>query len=105
MARIGLNIRVDVQKILKERLYKGEKGVYLDLNTFIDTDKEDTYGNHGFISQATSKEEREQGVQTPILGNCKVFFNDSQAQPTPSHAGQPVQSVGADVALNDDIPF
>jgi len=80
MARIGISIRIDVTKIEKARIYKGEKGSYLDLTTFIDTDNKDQYDNHGFIAQSVSKEEREQGIKTPILGNCKVFFSDLQAQ-------------------------
>lgn len=74
--KIGISISVDVTKIDKARIFEGKKGKYLDLTTFIDTDKDDEYGNHGFISQSTKKEERERGVQTPILGNCKVFYQD-----------------------------
>ena len=104
MANIGVSIRIDVKKILKERLFEGEKGTYLDLTTFIDTDKEDQYGNHGFISQSVSKEERDQNVQTPILGNCKVFYGNqsSQApQPASQQAG-PEYNAGD---LDQDIPF
>jgi len=80
MAKLGISIKIDVKKILKERLYQGAKGTYVDLTTFIDTDNVDQYDNNGFISQSVSKDERDQGVKTPILGNCKVFFNDSQQQ-------------------------
>ena len=67
--KVGLSVRIDVTKIEKERLYKGSKGTYLDLTTFVDTDQVDQYDNNGFISQSVDKEEREQGVKTPILGN------------------------------------
>ena len=67
--KVGLSVRIDVTKIDKERLYKGEKGTYLDLTTFVDTAEQDQYENNGFISQSVDKEEREKGVQTPILGN------------------------------------
>jgi len=104
MAKIGLSVRIDVTKILKERLYKSAKGTYLDLTTFIDTEQMDQYENHGFISQSVTKEEREQNVQTPILGNCKVFFNDSQPaqQPAPQ---RPVQQPSQEFDDNEDIPF
>jgi len=104
MAKIGINISIDVKKIEKARLFEGKKGTYLDLTTFIDLDTEDQYGNHGFISQSTSKEERESNVQTPILGNCKVFYKESQGgyqnQPNPTYtpAAQPD-------SFSDDIPF
>ena len=85
MAKLGISIKIDVKKILKERLFNGQKGTYLDLTTFIDLDNVDQYDNNGFISQSVSKDERDQGVKTPILGNCKVFFNDSQQQPQQQH--------------------
>ena len=93
MARLGVSVRIDVTKIDKERLYKGEKGTYLDLTTWVDTDTADQYGNNGFISQSTTKEEREAGTQTPILGNVRVFHTDSSAAP----------SKQAD--LEEDVPF
>ena len=100
MARFGLNIKVDVNKIKKSRLFKGEKGTYLDLTTFINTEEEDQYGNHGFISQATSKEERGQGVKTPILGNVKVFFSDSSERQEERPPNFPSDDVD-----EDEIPF
>jgi len=100
MSKIGINISIDVSKIDKSRLFKGKKGTYLDLTTFIDPDKPDQYEQHGFISQSTSKEEREQGTQTPILGNCKVFFTEGGSS---AGSPQPAQSM-ADLD-SDDIPF
>lgn len=102
MARIGISVRIDVTKIEKSRLYKGEKGTYLDLTTFIDTENRDQYDNHGFISQSVTKEEREQNIQTPILGNCKVFFSDLQPQQAPQ--AQKPQSQNNDF-VDDDLPF
>jgi hypothetical protein len=93
--KVGLSVRIDVTKIEKERLYKGSKGTYLDLTTFVDTDQVDQYDNNGFISQSVDKEEREQGVKTPILGNVKVFFTDGSDQPIVQQATQ----------ITEDIPF
>jgi len=104
MAKIGLTISIDVTKIDKTRLFKGKKGVYMDLTTFIDTKNPDQYEQHGFISQSSSKEEREQGIKTPILGNCKVFFDStaSQSSETPVEGpNDPIPS-GDD---SEDIPF
>ena len=96
--KIGLSVRIDVTKIEKARLYAGAKGTYLDLTTFVDTDQQDQYENNGFISQSVDKEEREQGVQTPILGNVKVFFTDG-AQSAPQSAPQ------SKAVIDEDIPF
>jgi hypothetical protein len=85
---LGISIKIDVTKIDKARLHQGQKGTYLDLTTFIDTEQEGQYGDHGFISQSQSKEERQNGAEKmPILGNCKVFFKKEadapQAPPPP----------------------
>ena len=98
--KVGLSIKLDVTKIDKERLFQGAKGTYLDLTTVIDTAEQDQYENNGFVSQATSSEEREQGVKTPILGNVKVFFTDGEAG-----AANNVKSAAAPAAIDEDIPF
>ena len=96
--RIGLSIKINVSKIDKNRIFKGKTGNYLDLTTFIDLDNEGHYGDHGFISQSVSKEEKNNGVQTPILGNCKVFYRDDKQQ-------QSRQEPEQQSAIDDDIPF
>lgn len=102
MPKLGLSIKIDVTKIDKSRLFKGEKGTYLNLTTIIDTENQDQYGNNGFISQETSREERQNGVKTPILGNTKVFWSDSgQSHPHQSSASQQAP----DDDFDDDIPF
>ena len=93
--KVGLSVRIDVTKIDKERLYKGEKGTYLDHTTFVDTAEQDQYENNGFISQSVDKEEREKGVQTPILGNVKVFYTDGESAPVQSNSAP----------ITEDIPF
>jgi hypothetical protein len=112
MAKLGISIRVDVTKIDKARLFEGKKGTYLDLTTFIDLDHQDEYGNNGFISQSVNKEEREQGIQTPILGNTKVFYSDDKQAQYQSPPKPASPSAGADYGapqggdyLDDQIPF
>ena len=90
--KVGLNISIDVSKIDKSRLYKGEKGNYLNLTTFVDIDNKDKYDNNGFISQSVTKEERTNGVQTPILGNVRVMYTDTGSAP-------------AQAELEEDVPF
>ncbi len=102
--KIGISIKLDVSKIDESRLFKGEKGTYLDLTTFIDTDQQDQYGNNGFISQSTTKEENNAGVKTPILGNTKVFYQQpqqpAQQQPQSAPASRPFKD-----EFDDTIPF
>ena len=94
--KLGIEVKIDVTKIDKARLYQGEKGKYLTMTTFVDTDTKDEYGNNGFISESTTKEERLSGMQRPILGNVKVFHKDAQ----PGHA-----PVAAPANEYDDVPF
>ena len=81
MAKIGVSLKIDVSKIDKARLFKGQKGTYLDATAFIDLDQLDQYGNSGMITQDVSKEEKQQGVKGNILGNSKVFWSDGQQAP------------------------
>jgi hypothetical protein len=101
--KLGISVKIDVSKIDKSRLYKGQKGTYLDLTTFINTSELDQYDNNGFISQSMTKEEREGGVEkTPILGNVKVFYNEELvAEPAPQPA-KPDSTTFADL---EEIPF
>jgi hypothetical protein len=109
VSKIGISISIDVTKILKERLFQGKKGKYMDLTTFIDTEAEDAYGNHGFISQSQTKEEREGGAErTPILGNCKVFYNDNTSNEQRGeqyNQGTQQAKQAAAPDFEDDIPF
>ena len=65
-----LSLKIDVSKIDKSKLFKGEKGVYLDAVLFLN-DELDDYGNNGMIVQNATKEERENGERGAILGNSK----------------------------------
>lgn len=113
MARYGVSLKIDVSKIDKARLFRGEKGVYLDATVFIDESEPDEYGNNGMITQDVTKEERERMVQGNILGNCKVFWRgeggQAQAQPRANQKGQQTASGGQMPETVDDfednIPF
>jgi hypothetical protein len=81
MSKVGVSLKIDVSKIDKARLFKGSKGTYLDATVFIDLDQLDQYGNSGMITQDVTKDEKQQGVKGNILGNCKVFWSDTQQAP------------------------
>jgi len=90
MKTIAVNL--DVKKIDKTKLYVGKKGTYLDAVVFL-KDEADEYGNHGFIVQSVTKEEREKGVKGEILGNVKILGNSQSqqdnAQPQKADDGLP----------------
>jgi len=91
MKTIAVNL--DVKKIDKTKLYVGKKGTYLDAVVFL-KDEEDEYGNHGFIVQSVSKEERDRGVKGEILGNVKLLGQQS------NKPKQPIEEVD-----DDQLPF
>ena len=91
MTKQMIQLKIDVNKIDKTKLYNGKKGTYLDATLFLN-DQVDQYGNHGFIVQSVSKEERESGVKGTVLGNVKIFQKAEQSEN---------QNTGSD----NDVPF
>lgn len=96
--RIGINIKLDVSKLDKERFFQGKKGKYCDLTAFIDTEETGQYGDHGTVKQATSQEERQNGAKMPICGNVKVFYKTEGEQPPVSSTPEPMDD-------DEDVPF
>ena len=84
-----ITAKIDVTKIEKARLYKGEKGTYLDV-VLIPT-PDNSYGNDYMIVQSVTKEEKDAGVKGAILGNAKVI---KKTDPVP-----------VTQAEQDDLPF
>ncbi|MFA7180177.1 MAG: hypothetical protein WC077_03360 [Bacteroidales bacterium] len=104
--RLGINLSIDVTKLDKSRFYKGKKGTYAKLTCFVDTEETSQYGDNGTITQEVSKEDRENGVKLPILGNAKVFWKDGQSgqQSQVRQPQQNNQNNGYD-DVPDSIPF
>jgi len=94
--KIGISIKLDVKKLDKARFFAAQSGaLYVDLTMFLDTENEGQYGDHGFATQSASKEERDGGLQLPIVGNGKIFYglNDlKNAGQAPQQAQQPQQA-------------
>lgn len=65
-----IKIKLDVNKIDKSRLYKGAKGTYLDLVVY-ENEQPDNYGNDFSVKQDCTKEDRDNGVKMPYIGNGK----------------------------------
>jgi len=99
--KIGVNLNINVTKIDKIRMVKGEKGTYLNCTVFIDTDNKDDFGNNGMITQDVTKEEKEQKVKGAILGNSRVFWKDEQEQ----KQNKKVMHIPDETEFDDDIPF
>lgn len=84
---------------MKEHLFRGEKGTYLDLVIWENKNGPDQYGNTHTICQSISKEAREAGEKAPILGNMKLEIQP-QREPLKPHESTP------DIErMSDDVPF
>lgn len=71
-----INAKIDVTKINKELLFKGQKGIYLDLTIWINSTP-DKYGNDISIEQRTGKDDKK-----IYLGNGK-FYVKKESDPGP----------------------
>ena len=90
------SIRIDVNKIDKERLFKGNKGTYLNLTIAIN-DEPDNYGNTIQVWEEQTKDERLAKANRNFLGSGKIVWEgESKAQDT---AQAPVQDE------DDGLPF
>ena len=105
--RYGVRLKVDVTKIDKALLFKGQKGVYLDATLWLSPEQESQYGDHGMITQDVSKEAREAGEKGPILGNAKVFFTEGggTSPQAAGHAKTHASNTQQDEDFSDPIPF
>lgn len=96
---LKISIKIDVTKIIKDALYKGEKCTYLDATVYL-KDEADRFGNHGMITQDKTKDLTENG-KNQIIGNIKVW-NDSKNSKKPSKKDEaPV----IEPEPIDDLPF
>lgn len=94
MAKQIIQLKIDVTKIDKKRLYKGEKGTYLTAALLLN-DETDKFGNNGMILEQITKEERQAGHKGTILGNAKIL---ERKQP------DAIQTVEAE-EISEDLPF
>ena len=85
--------KLDVLKIEKAKLFKGQKGLYLDI-VLIPTPN-GQYGDY-MVCQSISKDEREAGVKGAILGNGKNVGGGNRQ----SHRSPPPQE-----NPDEDCPF
>ena len=94
-----ISIKIDVTKIDKAALYKGEKGTYLTLVVWPNRDGEDDYGNYAGVKQDLGKDRRDE--KAPFIGNAKIIKRKNAAPPPKNYEKLPTAA-----EMNDDeIPF
>lgn len=99
--KVGIELKIDVTKIDKARLYKGNKGTYLTVTSFVDLDQADQYNNNGMVTH--KKQEGEE--RAPILGNAKVFWRDETHFHSPPEQFTPPHIPHQFEDESEDIPF
>lgn len=87
--------------IEKNKLYKGEKGIYLDFIGFELRDKKTDSKDTHLVKQSFDKETREAMTEDekkskPIIGNLQVWGEYTEQEPTSS---------GSAIEEEDDLPF
>ncbi len=99
MIKLSIDLtKVDKAKIKELTRKNGDKAKFLDL-VLIEVTSD--YGDY-MVKQDSSKEERENKVQTPILGNAKIIGNKPTVGKT---AQKPVRVDNTVDNDGDDIPF
>lgn len=98
--KYGVRLKIDVSKIDKAKLFKGQKGTYLDATVFLDVDNKDQYDNNGMITQDAPK-----GEQGAILGNAQVFWNEGNQHAPQSQNRQQQAPPMAEPTFDDDLAF
>lgn len=97
-----ISLRIDVSKIDKTRLFKGEKGTYLDC-VLIETPN-GKY-NDWMIKESQSKEERDAGREATILGNGKTIGKKPAELPESNYNPDKEQIQDYTPTDADNLPF
>lgn len=98
-----ISIKIAVFKIDKNRLFKGEKGTYLDADLWIN-DTPDKFGNDASVSMTQTKEERTSKKPKIYIGNGKKVLGWEGEQPAPKPAATRYEGRTRD-DNGDYIPF
>lgn len=93
-----IELKINVKKITKSKLYQGAKGSYLSLTVAV-ADTPDQYGNEASAWESQSEEERKNKSPRNYLGNGKIIWTDTITPPSPITAPSP----SADTF--DDLPW
>lgn len=105
-----IKLKLDVTKILKDHLFKGSKGTYLDLVVWPNKDGKDQYGNTHYVVQELNRAARDAGERGPIIGNLALPESEEPALATRQQRPPARQQAQAEASYQEDmesdaIPF
>lgn len=102
---IQFKAKINVLQILKQYLFQGRSGKYLDVAFFLNKDGAGKYGDDGFIVQEISKEARDRGEKGPIIGNWR-YHKPKATEPAKTADAAPASNPETPPdADDDDVPF
>lgn len=101
-----MKANIDLNKIPKDKIYKGKKGSYLPIVITIN-DELGNYGDSGPIIVEQTKDERDAKVDKVYLGNVKIVWtNGTNVDAAPKEDGQQQSATARVVTVEDDgLPF
>jgi hypothetical protein len=104
MADRIIKCKINVREVIKEWIFAGEKGDYLNF-TVLQNDEQDGYGNNGMIVQDVPTEiyKKDKSTKGPILGNCKIFASQGAGNSEEVKPGVESGKLGG--SHLDDLPF
>jgi hypothetical protein len=97
-----ISIKIDVTKIDKEALFKGQKGTYLTLTVWPNKEGRNQHGDDAIVKQDLGKDRRDE--QPEIIGNARIIQrkNAPQSKPPANYEKLPTT---AEMADDSEIPF
>lgn len=76
-----IRLKIDVSRIDKAKLFKGEKGVYLDCAL---VPSKNNYGDDYMVVEKVTDADRKAGKRGTILGNGRIYKNvNKESNPAP----------------------
>jgi hypothetical protein len=88
---------IDLNKARAKKHANGK--VYLNLEAKENRDGVDRYGNTHFVAEPVTRDERQEGLKLPIIGNGKVFSFDKGAK---GHQDAPKRQETGKAAMPED---
>lgn len=75
-----LQVRIDKNLLDQSKFFAGKNGAsYINLVLFENKNGPDQWGNTHIVKQDSTQEERENNIETPILGNAKPLGGGSNS--------------------------
>lgn len=98
-----IKLKIDVSKILKDHLYQGAKGKYLDCVVWPNKNGTGQHGDTHYIVQELNRAARDAGERGPIIGNATVPQNAPRQQQQAKPVREPDEFGGG--MEDDNIAF